>query len=154
MLRFLRKRHGDGEYSPIARIKWVLARPTIEFRPEIKRERSAIDAPSTCPKCNKAEVIRLLLNYDLPLSDKEKKEVEDGRAMFIPSYGPRELTWVCLYCSPEWSEVQKQVADEERMQLAMEKAAALQDSDTVARCWKTKTDLYWQWVGLVNHLLN
>jgi hypothetical protein len=138
----------------MARIKWILLRPTIEYLPKIKQERTTIESPSSCHKCGKAGIVRLLLNYDLPLSEEDKTAIAAGRAIFVPSYGPRELTWVCVHCSPKWLEVKKQVADEEGLQIAMEKAAAVDDVDQVAGYWATKTDLNWQRVRLLNHLLN
>jgi hypothetical protein len=145
-----------------AEIENVLAQPTDWGRPELSgvpplrpvedRGARAVEVPAACPKCRVPGVVRVLWR-PLGLSDKNLEDIEAGKAI-LGFYGEMEgPPWVCLHCSPRWSEVHVLAMQDYRLQVAKEEAIAAADFENAARQRDAQVDLRRRLRQLIQELL-
>lgn len=91
-----------------------------------------VEVPTTCPKCAGSHIVRVLW-HNVFVSEHDRREFDAGRAIlgsFCEMEGP---AWVCLGCSPRWSEVHDVAMRDYELQAVKQKAVASMDFDTAAR---------------------
>ncbi len=140
----------SDEYSPQSRIKWVTDRPKdVEKPPE---ESPKTRPPAACPKCGEPHIVRVLWKCTY-LFQQDQEEVDTGKAILGSCSDLAGPPWVCLRCSPAWSEVHALGMQDYQLQLAKEKAVASTDFETATTCRDAQADLRRQCSQIVEEIL-
>ena len=92
---------------------------------------TVIEPPAVCPKCGRSHVVRVLWRW-MHLWGQKEEDVRSGKAILGYRYGPKGPPWVCLDCSPGWSEVHRLAMQEWQSQLAKEESLAAKDFEKAA----------------------
>ncbi len=100
-----------------------------------------VELPKACPKCGHAPVLRIIWGAYY-LSDKDREEIKSVHALLGSVKGDKKgPPWVCLECTPKWSEVHQLAMQDHELQFVKEKAIELQDFDEAARCLRSQEEL-------------
>ena len=105
------------------------------FSPSDVERRNAVEIPATCPKCGDQHVVRVLWHRAFVL----QQDIEDfkaGKAILGSVWSQSEIQgppWVCLRCSPRWSEVHELAMQDWQWQGAKQEAVASADFCRAAR---------------------
>ena len=145
-----------------AEIENVLAQPNDwgrqEFstlpplRPVEQCAKTVVEVPKACPKCGDPHIVRVLWR-PLGMSDANLEDIRAGKAIlgFLAEMeGP---PWVCLRCSPRWSEVHQLAMQDYEWQCAKEEAVAAAEFETAARSRDSQDDLRRRLLRLIQELL-
>ena len=122
------------------------------LRPIEERARKVVEIPTACPKCGDSHIVRMLW-HNAFVSKQDLSDFNAGRAILGSISEIEGPSWVCLRCSPRWSEVHQLAMQDYELQAAKQEAVAATDFDTAARHRDTQVDLrrlLWQ---LVKELL-
>ncbi len=136
------EQEGRNEYSGLCRIRSVNERP-----------KSVETLPAACPKCGDAHLVRVLWHCTSHLFRKDQEDVDAGKAILGSCSDITGPPWVCLRCSPAWSEVHAFATQDHKLQRAKEDAVASKDFETAARCRDAQVDLRRQYYQIVEVLL-
>jgi hypothetical protein len=91
------------------------------------------ELPKACPKCGHAPVARVIWGaMYLLLVDLE--HIALRKAILGSAFGKGGPRWVCLRCTPAWSEVHSMAFLDYTLQIEKEKALASADFEAAARC--------------------
>jgi len=107
--------------------------------------------PEACPKCGDPHIVRILWHC-VHLSGQDQKDIDAGTAILGSCSDLAGPPWVCLRCSPAWSEVHAIAMQDYHLQLAKETAAASMDYETAAKHRDTQLDLRRQCSQIVEEL--
>ena len=110
------------------------------LQPIARRVEAPIDFPEVCPKCGNTDIIRVLW-HRVSISDQDMADFK-ARKLLLGSVSEMDgPSWVCLQCSPRWSEVHDLAMQDWELQVAKEKAIAAMEFDAAARHRDTQVDL-------------
>ena len=113
--------------------------------------KDVVELPTACPKCGKP-VVRVIWGW-VHLFGRNLEDVTAGRAILgspVDAGGP---PWVCLNCSPKWSEVHHLALQEHDLQIVKENAIVKADFEKAAQCRDMQTAVRRQMVILLDELL-
>jgi hypothetical protein len=102
--------------------------------------RTPVDVPKACPKCGNPDIIRLLWQ-SRSVSHQDMKDFEAKKAILGSIAEVDGPLWVCLRCSPGWSEVHSLAIQDWELQVAKEKSIAATEFDAAARHRDAQVDL-------------
>jgi Clp amino terminal domain, pathogenicity island component len=131
---------GD-EDSPQSRTRWIKDRPTSVETP-----------PAACPKCGDPNLVRVLWRV-VHLSAQDLKDFDAGESILGSCSDVAGPPWICLRCSPAWSEVHALAVQDYKLQLAKEDAVIGQDFDSAVKHRDAQRDLRRQYSKIVEKLL-
>jgi hypothetical protein len=104
------------------------ALPPLQSRAERAK---VVDIPAACPKCGDQHIARVLWNR-LGVLHQDIEDFKAGRSILGSISEMQGPAWVCLRCSPRWSEVHKLAMQDWEWQVAKEKAIESTDFVTAA----------------------
>ena len=114
----------------------VLAQPhdwgRQRFPPLTVPRGKAVEIPATCPKCGGHHIARVLW-HRVFVSQQDMEDFKAGRAILGSVSDMQGPPWVCLRCSPRWSEVHELAMQDWQWQLAKEQAVASTNFCTAAQ---------------------
>jgi len=104
--------------------------------------------PEACPKCGQP-VVRVIWGFTHVFLE----DIKSGQAI-LGSYktGASGPPWVCLKCSPKWSEAHNLAMQDYELQVEKEKAVAAADFEKAARCLDAQVELRHQLSVLLEEL--
>ena len=103
-------------------------------------DKGSVDLPAACPKCHQP-VVRVIWGW-VRLFGRNLEDVTAGRAILGSPVDKGGPPWVCLQCTPKWSEAHRLALQEHEMQVEkvnaivaaeFEKAARIRDMQTEGR---------------------
>jgi hypothetical protein len=123
------------------------------LRPIEKPVRIPVDVPKACPKCGNPDILRVLW-HRVSVSEQDMTDFKARKAILGSISEMEGPSWVCLRCSPQWSEVHNLAMQDWELQIAKEKSIAEMEFDAAARHRDTQADLRRRLWQLVKELLN
>jgi len=142
-----------SDNPPVSAYPRAEHRPMSVDKPPEACPTSADTLLATCAKCGEPHVVRVLWNR-VHFSPADQRDVDTGRA--ILSYYSKlrkKPAWVCLRCSPKWSEVHALAMQNCLLQLAKENAVASEDYETAIKHRDAQLSLKQQLSQIVEELL-
>jgi hypothetical protein len=122
------------------------------LQPIARRVETPIRQPDACPKCGNPEIIRVSW-HRASISDQDMEDFK-ARKLLLGSISETDgPSWVCLRCSPRWSEVHDLAMQDWELQVAKETAIAAMKYDAAARHRDAQVDLRRQLRQLVHKLV-
>jgi hypothetical protein len=115
-------------------------------------QKAAVELPQACPKCGHAPVVRVIWG-SVHLFGKNLEDIAAGRAILGSRPGGEGPPWVCLKCTPAWSEVHTLAMRDYELQVVKEKMIAEQEFDKAAQCRDAQDQLRRRSTSLVAELL-
>jgi hypothetical protein len=139
-----------------AEIENLLGRPTdregeppaIRAVEQPANETAAL--PKACPKCGQP-VVRVIWGW-VHLFGRELEDVQAGRAILASPVEKGGPPWVCLQCSPKWSEVHSVALREHELQVEKENAIVARDFEKAAQCRDRQTEVRRRLISLLDEL--
>jgi hypothetical protein len=122
------------------------------LQPFEERGRRVVEVPTACPKCGDPRVVRVLW-HSVPLSVQNLEDFQAGKAILGSLAEMQGPPWVCLHCSPRWSEVHQLAMQDYQCQLAKEEAVAATNFEAAARHRDSQDDVRRRLWQLIQELL-
>jgi len=131
----------SSEFLYSSRTHWIMEYTTYPDEP-----------PDACPKCRDPHTVRIIWHC-VHLSEQDQKDIEAGTLILGSCSDMAGPPWVCLRCSPAWSDVHALAMQDYQLQLAKENAVALEDFETAIKHRDAQFDLKRQCSQIVEELL-
>ena len=122
----LRQPHDWGRKAPLPLTQWPAHYGAVS------------ELPEACPKCSRP-VVRVIWGW-IRLFGKNLEDVTTGRAILGSPVDKGGPPWVCLKCTPKWSEVHRLALREHELQVEKENAIVTSDFEKAARCRDIQTE--------------
>jgi hypothetical protein len=117
-----------------------------------ERTEKVVELPEVCPKCGRAALVRVLWRC-VHLSSKDQDDVTAGKAILGSLSDVGGPPWICLHCTPSWSEVLQLAMQDYQWQCAKEKAIAAMHFAAAAKYRDAQVDLRGRMHALINKLV-
>jgi hypothetical protein len=106
-----------------------------EFSPSSVERSDAVEIPAACPKCGNPHIVRVLWHCAF-VWQQDIQDLKAGKAILGSIWSYSEIqgpSWVCLRCSPRWSEVHELAMQDWEWQVAKQEAVASADFSVAAQ---------------------
>ena len=133
-------------------LSWGQEPPWPSFPKEIALQsgKSSSEMPKACPKCGRP-VVRVIWGW-VRLFGTSLEDVTAGRAILASPVDKGRPLWVCLQCSPRWSDVHQLALRKHELQVEKENAIISLDLDKAAKCRNEQTNVRRELIILLDKL--